>query len=118
MARVGKSRRDWHPRDLYSGQGPQPPDRQQPKEAGWRQPAQQKRWAAWFGDNLAGQKKRLFCTSKIEQGESVGLPDFNFDVVTVVNAEGWAGDLFVLGPGHQQHPKETPSRGKGSPGSR
>ena len=46
----------------------------------------------------------------IEQGESVGLPDSDFDVVTVFNIEGWASDLFVLGPGHLQHPEETPSR--------
>ena len=45
----------------------------------------------------------------IEQGESVGLPDFDFDVVTVFDVEGCACDLFVLGPGNQQHPEEAPS---------
>ena len=68
---------------------------------------------AWFGDNLAVQKKRFFCTSKIEQGKSVDLPDSDFsDVVRVVDVKGWACDLFVLGPGHQQHPEEASSCGE------
>ena len=28
------------------------------------------------------------------------------------DVEGWAGDLFMLGPGHQQHPEEAPSCGE------
>ena len=53
--------------------------------------------------------------------ESKGLPVYKLEVSDVFrgfDVEGWASDLFVLGPGHQQHPKEAPSRGKGRPGSR
>ena len=49
---------------------------------------------------------------QIEQGESVGLPDFDFNVVIMFDVEGWACDLFVLGPGHHQHPAETSSCGE------
>ena len=51
----------------------------------------------------------------MSSGESRGLSvhklEFS-DVFQVFDVEGWAGDLFVLGPGHQQHPKEAPSRGE------
>ena len=34
------------------------------------------------------------------------------DVIRVVGVEGWARDLFVLSPGHQQHPEEASSYGR------
>ena len=42
----------------------------------------------------------------------MGLPDFDFDVVSVFDVEGCACDLFVLGPGNQQHPVEASSCGE------
>ena len=51
----------------------------------------------------------------IKQGESVGLPDFDFDVVSVFDVEGCACDLFVQGPGYQQHPVEASSCGGSGP---
>ena len=55
----------------------------------------------------------LFFESSI--GESKGLSAYKLevnDVFRVYNVEGWAGDLFVLGPSHLQHPKEAPSCGE------
>ena len=54
-------------------------------------------------------------------GESRGLSVYKLefsDVFRVFDVEGWAGDLFVLGPGHQQHPEEAPSRGESGPETR
>ena len=42
----------------------------------------------------------------------MGLPDFDFDVVCMFDVEGCACDLFVLGPGNQQHPMEASSCGE------
>ena len=56
---------------------------------------------------------------KLEQGESARLPDSDFNgVFREFDVEGGAYDLFVLGLGNQQPPKEAPSRGKGGSGSR
>ena len=47
-------------------------------------------------------------SSRESKGLSVYRLKFN-DVFRVFDVEGWARDLFVLGPGHQQHPEEAPS---------
>ena len=69
-----------------------------PKGAGSRRGAQQ----------TVGTSDKV----RIEQGESVGLPDFDFNVVSVFDVEGCACDLFVRGPGNQQHPVEASSCGE------
>ena len=48
-------------------------------------------------------------------GESRGLTAHKLevsDVFRVFDVKGCASDLFVLGPGNQQHPEEAPSRGE------
>ena len=52
---------------------------------------------------------------KIEQRESKGLSVCKLecsDIFSVFDVEGCACDLFVQGPGNQQHPEEAPSCGE------
>ena len=75
-----------------------------------------------FSSKSSSEEDRVFLSvCKSSNGESRGLSVYKLkfnDVFRVFDVEGWACDLFMLGLGHQQHPKEASSRGKRSPGTR
>ena len=136
MARVRGGRRNWQLRDLYSGQGPTPPVSRLPKGAGSGPGGQQTSGHLWFGDNLAGTEETVLLCLYNEQEEFEGdnssvLPIEHRGVkgtlrlqarvqrrLPSVRRQRGGPDLFVLGPGHQQHPEEAPSHEEGWSGVR